>query len=286
MSDSALFQEILKYGNALISPIFIAVSTYWLKGRIDTANTRTKLEQDKKTAEELQKLKVQLDDANFPNMLSKLASTTELVEKIQNEISNKAWVNQQFFPIRQEIMQKVTKAITDLRELVYSRNVGHVMYHHVYYENCGFSGCGFDVPFGVDPKFQEEVERREAEYWAYAEKEVELEKSKFEKKYASQEYREKDELLFTSVIGHIESVLNIISLNEAILTPETVELCDFFKYAKDKLTSSQTFDYDEGCSEMEWSEHMIEENEKFLVEIDKQHNLIIKLTQTELYVWE
>ncbi|MCD1171282.1 hypothetical protein [Vibrio cholerae] len=151
MSDSVL-QEIIKYGEILISPIFIAIATYWLKHRIDTANYRTKIDQDKETAKELRELKDQLDDANFPNILSKLASTTELVEKIQNEISNKYWINQQFFPIKQEIMQIVTKAITDLRALVYSRNQEHLMYHHIYYENCGFSGGGFDIPFGVDPK--------------------------------------------------------------------------------------------------------------------------------------
>ncbi|WP_158143794.1 hypothetical protein [Vibrio metschnikovii] len=282
MSDSVLFQEILKYGNIFISPIFIAGATYWLKHRIDTANYRTKIEQDKETATELRKLNDQLNDADFPNVLRKLASTTQLVEKIQHEISNKFWINQQFFPIRQEIMQIVTKTITDLRDLVYSRNQEHLMYHHIYYENCGFSRGGFDVPFGVDPNYQEEVERMEAEHWAFAEKEIELEKSKYKKKYTSPEYKEKDELLFTSVISSIESVLNQLSLNQAILSTNTVELCDFFEHAKDKLTSSQTFDYDEGISEWEWSEHAIEENEKFLAEIDKQHIHIIKLTKAEL----
>ncbi|WP_165725963.1 hypothetical protein [Pseudoalteromonas sp. SA25] len=282
MADSLLPQEILKYGNILISPIFIAISTYWLKGKIDTANYSTKKKQDKETAKELRKLKDQLDDANFPNILSKLASTTKLVETIQNEISNKSWVNQQFFPIRQEIMQIVTKAITDLRELVYSRNQEHLMYHNIYIEHCGFSGGGFDAPFGVDPKYQEEAERMEAEYWAFAEKEIESEKSKHEQKYTSPEYKEKDKLLFTSVISSISSVLNRISLHQAILSKNTVELCDFFEHAKDKLTSSQTFDYDEGISEWEWSEHTIEENEKFLAEIDKQHIHIIELTKAEL----
>ncbi|MCD9556386.1 hypothetical protein GRJ22_08035 [Photobacterium carnosum] len=282
MSDSVLLQEILKYGNILISPIFIAGATYWLKHRIDTANYRTKIEQDKETAKELRKLKDQLDDANFPDILSKLASTTELVETIQNEISNKSWINQQFFPIRQEIMQIVTKAITDLRELVYSRNQEHLIYHYIYYEHCGFSGGGFDVHFGVDPKYQEEVERMEAEYWAFAEKEIELEKSKHKQKYASPEYKKKDKLHFTSVISSIESVLNQISLNQAILSTNTVELYDFFEHAKDKLTSPQTFDYDEGTSEWEWSEYTIEENEKFLAEIDKQHIHIIELTKAEL----
>ena len=282
MPDSVLLQEILKYGNLLISPVFIAGATYWLKCKIDTANSRAKMERDHETARELGRLKQQLDDANFPNILSKLASTTELVETIQNEISNKSWVNQQFFPIRQEIMQIVTRATTDLRELVYSRNQEYLNYHHIYYENCGFSGSGFDVPFNVDPKYQEEVERMKAEYWAFAEKEIELEKSKHKKKYSSQEYREKDELLFTSVIDHIESVLNKLSLNRAILSQNTVELSDFFEYAKNNLTSSQTFDHDEGISEWDWSEHMIEENEKFLAEIDKQHSHIIKLTKAEL----
>lgn len=282
MSDSVLIQEILKYGNIIITPIFIAGATYWLKHRIDTANYRTKIEQDKETAKELRKLKDQLDDANFPNMLSKLASTTELVQTIQNEISNKSWINQQFFPIRQEIMHIVTKAITDLRVLVYSRNQEHLMYHHIYYKQCGFSGGGFDVPFGVDPKYQEEAERMEAEYWAFAEKEIELEKSKYKQKYTSPEYKEKDELLFASVISSIESVLNQIRLNQAILSKNTVELCDFFGHAKDKLISSQTFDFDGGISESEWSEHTIEENEKFLAEIEKQHIHIIELTKAEL----
>ncbi|KAB0478812.1 hypothetical protein F7Q91_15670 [Vibrio chagasii] len=283
MPDSVLLQEILKYGNLLISPVFIAGATYWLKCKIDTANSRTKMEQDRKTAEELGKIKQKLDDANFPNILSKLASTTELVETIQNEISNKSWVNQQIFPIRQEIMQIVTRAVTDLRELVYLRNQAYLNFHHIYYENCGFSGGGFDVPFYADPKHQEEAERREAEYWAFAEKEIEFEKSKHKKKYSSHEYKEKDELLFTSVICHIESVLSKLSLNQAILSPNTVELSDFFEYAKTKLTSSQQFDHDEGISEWEWSEYMIEENEKFLAEIDKQHSHINELTKTELF---
>ncbi|NIZ07192.1 hypothetical protein [Pseudoalteromonas sp. HF66] len=282
MSDSVLLQEIFKYGNIIISPIAIAVATYWLKRRIDTANYRTKIEQDKETAKELRKLKDQLDDANFPNILRKLESTTELVETIQNKISNKSWINQQFFPIRQEVMHIVTKAVTDLRELVYSRNQEHLMYHHIYYEHCGFSGGGFDVPYGVDPRHQVEAERKEAEYWAFAEKEIELEKLKHKQKYTSPEYKEKDELLFTSVISSIESVLNQISFHQAILSTNTVELCDFFEHAKDKLISSQTFDFDEGISEGEWSEHTIEENKKFLSEIDKQHIHIIELTKAEL----
>jgi hypothetical protein len=285
MPDSVVIQEILKYGNILISPIVIAGATYWLKHRIDNANFGTKLKQDTETARELQKIRGQLDDANFPDILSKLASTTELVETIQNKIANKHWINQQFFPIKQEIMQTVTKAITDLRELVYSRNQKHLMYHHIYYEYCGFSGGGFDVPFGVDPKYQEEVERIEAESWAFVEEEIELEKSKYKQKYTSPEYKEKDKLLFTSVISSIESVLNKISLNQAILSKNTVELCDFFEQAKDKITSSQTYDesiYDQGLSECDWSEHTIEENEKFLAEIDKQHIHIIQLTKDEL----
>ncbi|HDM8036838.1 TPA: hypothetical protein P0E06_004271 [Vibrio fluvialis clinical-1] len=281
MADITVLNEAIDNLIPQLTPIGVAIFTYWLKGKIDKKNYENKLKQDSEAAIELREIKRKMDEADFPRLLDNLSSTTSLVQSIQGEISNKFWVKQEIFHTKQEIMLSITKAILELAELVRNRSQEHSMYHHIFYEHCGFSGGGYDVPYDAPKEYHLEAERLEQEYWSYVEQEIENEKESYRSKYGTKEYRDKDEQLFNLVVSSIEKVLVSIRLNQAILHVETVGLCTFLELSKDNLTKDND-PRDEGLSEHDWSEYQNEKFQELLVEVEEQLTNVVRLTKVEL----
>lgn len=224
---------------------------------------------------------------DFEKLQDSLSQSTKLVESIKSEFSEKAWVKQQLFPTKQEIMRLTTKVICEFQELMQSRAQEHMTHHYIEYEHCRFSGGGYDVPWGADPKYHKEAERLENEYWEFATKEIELEREKYNKKYMSKEYKEKEESLSKSILISTDTVLNLISINKAILSKDTINLSVFLNKIKTILNGNSIIEnidkYElQEMSNGERSEFYIEENKKFLSEIDEQYANLIKLTKDEL----
>ncbi|MBH0013357.1 hypothetical protein I6F48_08305 [Pseudoalteromonas sp. SWYJ118] len=224
---------------------------------------------------------------DFKKLQESLSESTKLVESIKSEFSEKTWIKQQLFPTKQEITRLTTKVIYEFQELMQSRVQKQIAYHYIEYEHCGLSGGGYNIPYNADPKYHEEAERLENEYWESATKEIELERERYNKKYMSGEYKEKEKSLSKSILISIDAVLNLISINKAILSEGTINLSVFLNRMKTILTDNpmmgDTYKYElQEMSSDERSEYYIDESKKLLSEINDQYTNIIQLTKDEL----
>lgn len=225
---------------------------------------------------------------DFNNLERTLRDHTKLVEGIKSEFSEQIWINQQLFPKKQEIFRLATKVICNFREFMQSVIQEQTLYHYIEFEHCGFSsGGGYDVPYDAEPKYHIEAERLEKEFWQFAEKEINLERAEYSKKYRSKEHIEKQNLLSESVLSSIDEVLNLINMNKAILSENTITFSLFFNEIKTILTDNPTMGkiYNkelEGLANYEISEFYIEKNQKLLSKIDEQYSILINLTKVEL----
>jgi len=226
---------------------------------------------------------------DFDKLQDSLSKSTELVESIKSKFSEGTWVKQQLFPTKQEVMRLTTKVIYEFQELMQLRVQEQMAYHYIEYEHCGFSGGGYNVPYDADPKYYKEAERLENEYCEFVTKEIELEREKYSKKYMSEECKEKEKSQSKSILISIDAALNLISVNQAILSEDTIKLSVFLNKVEIILTDNPIigdiceYEFQE-MSNDERSEYCINENKKLLSEIDDQYANIIELTKHELSI--
>ena len=215
---------------------------------------------------------------DYPRIKQQLIDNTKAVEGIRDDLANKSWARQQVWAEKKAAYDQVWGNMLDMKEYVSERLAVDGYYYEIYLDHCGYGGL---CEGGLS---EEDIKS----YYEQAEKEINLEKEKFNKKYNTEQYVAEQEQKKKQYIENLNKSLKNIELQTMYLSQDISDFSDFLKDLVNNQFKDNSYTWEiseeEGITEKEWYEHILSEYEKLLNALDKQMVDVKNLARRELYL--
>ncbi len=222
------------------------------------------------------KLKALAED--YPKMKTKLSETTGIVEGIRDEIAKRTWASQQVWNTKKDAYDKIWGNLLEMKEYASERLTIDGQYFEIFLNKCGYGGLS------EDGHSEEELNS----YYENAEKDISLQKEKFNRKYSTTLYISEQNDKKLQYIKNLKNSIKNIEINSIYLSPKVKTISQFLNDLVNNQFNDNFYTWEisenEGISEYEWYEHIISEYEKLLEALELEMDKVQNLAMEELHL--
>jgi len=220
------------------------------------------------------KLKALAED--YPDMKIKLSETTDIVEGIRDEIAKRTWASQQVWNTKKDAYDKIWVNLLEMKEYVSERLTIDGQYFEIFLDKCGYGGVN------EDGHSEEDLNS----YYENIEKDISLQKEKFNRKYSTTRYISEQNDKKLQYIKNLKNSIKNIEINSIYLSPKVKTISEFLNNLVNNQFKDNSYTWEisenEGISKYEWYEHIISEYEKLLEALELEMDEVKNLAMEEL----